>query len=83
MVALSDRRKRASARWVDSPIGLDSSELLTGSLEPVSKVIHALLRLQAFDVVDQIRDSLLDLSFVALVNAREQRPPHRHVLAAV
>src|SRR5271169_2830862 len=51
--------------------------------EPLEKCQTCLLRLQSLDISDQVGDSLLNLTFMPLTDAGEQRTPHRHILAAV
>src|SRR5271165_199249 len=57
------------------------------SRDPVTELVRAawsaLLRLQSLDVFHQVGGSLLHLGFVPLADAREQRSPDGHVLAAV
>src|SRR5215472_2622118 len=77
-------RRTAEASWNQMSQNPASEPTGWTSVRPSeSNPLKLLLRLHGLNIVHQIRNSLLNLGFVALVDAGEQRSPNRHVLAPV
>lgn len=77
-------RRTAEASWNEMSQNPASEPTGWTSVRPSeSNPLKLLLRLHGLNIVHQIRNSLLNLGFVALVDAGEQRSPNRHVLAPV